>query len=102
LVQATSRVILSYKHHMTEKISLIPNMSITEYHLRCRLNQIAFHRSIYIFILNSLYESRVSTKQHLSRDMLRNMLGHFFKQRCLSTHLLMYVVCELATSHAAV
>jgi hypothetical protein len=37
---------MSYIHHKTEKNSLIPNMYITEYHLRCRLNQIAFLLSI--------------------------------------------------------
>jgi hypothetical protein len=34
---------LNYIHHVTEKNSQIPNMYITQYRLRCRLNQIAFH-----------------------------------------------------------
>jgi hypothetical protein len=46
--QAISRAILSYIHHMTEKNSLIPNMYITQYRLRCRLNQIGFHPSVCI------------------------------------------------------
>jgi hypothetical protein len=37
-------------HHMTEINSLIPNVYITQYGLRCRLNQIAVHPSIYTYI----------------------------------------------------
>jgi hypothetical protein len=44
-------VILSYIHHMTEKNSQIPNMYITQSRLRCRLNQIAFHPSIWLLIV---------------------------------------------------
>jgi hypothetical protein len=43
-------VILSYIHHITEKKSLIPNMYISQYGLRCRLNQIAFHPSINVIL----------------------------------------------------
>jgi hypothetical protein len=34
---------------MAEKNSLIPNMYITQYRLRCRLSQIAFHPSIIFY-----------------------------------------------------
>jgi hypothetical protein len=42
------------------------------------------------------YFRRVSTRQHLSRDILRNMLELLLKQPYLSTHLLLCMLCNVA------